>query len=67
VEWGKDVLARLTRKRRSTLPPGYAIKHLVFGQPAAGRATVKFIDRGPAARDGQEAPPPALPSIPGAT
>jgi hypothetical protein len=37
-ERGKDMLARLTRKRRSTLPPGYAIKHLVLGRPAATAA-----------------------------
>jgi hypothetical protein len=38
VERGKDMLARLTRKRRSTLPPGYAIKHLVLAPPAARAA-----------------------------
>jgi hypothetical protein len=38
VERGKDMLARLTRKRRSTLPPGHAIKHLVVGRPAATAA-----------------------------
>jgi hypothetical protein len=38
VERGKDRLARLTRKRRSTLRPGYAIKHLVLTPPAAKAA-----------------------------
>jgi hypothetical protein len=35
LEWGRDLLARLTRKRRSTLARGYAIKDLVFRAPAA--------------------------------
>jgi hypothetical protein len=38
AESGKDVLARVTRKRCSTLPPGYAIKHLVLAPPAATAA-----------------------------